>query len=49
MSDEVVNWHFNALELFQTFEGLAQQFKVESVRMVEVVVVVSCLFVLFVG
>lgn len=48
MRYEIVYGHFDALELLETLQRLEEQFKIERVRVIEVVVIVRSLLVLLV-
>ncbi len=48
MSDKIVNRDFYALEKLQTLQSFTQELKIESFRMIEIVVIVSSLIMLLI-
>lgn len=48
MSDKIVDRDFYALEKLQTMQSFAQELKIKSFRMIEIVVIVSSLIMLLI-
>lgn len=49
MRDKIINRDFDTLEMFQTLQCFAQQFKIKRVWVVKVVLVYCCLVMLLIG